>query len=588
MLLLLLPYALAADYAVTCESELLEEVLAAAKAQSNPVVLTLGAGCDATTSAGFLALDASVPEYTLVTDGALADPFVLPPLSIDGTTVHLERVSVQETAAFAVASSTSDAVLGATPDVAIYVYDGTLDVQGLTMDGVVGAGIVLVSSTLESTLPGVSLDASNFSAARPLYAFGDAGAVRVDLGSANLHDNRAGAAALYNATATFADATFTTNGPAQGADLLASGGTLTVTTAELSGSDGGAGAPVDVDGGSFTCEDCNFTATSGTYTTVYANLDGSDSVLLSGGVYAPATAADPVIKADGSGAFATWAVVFRGAGTLASYTGSTNLGPGTHFEGNGRSPGDYVISLNYTTAVLEGVTFCDQVGTGWGIIEWSTSNGADSLDIHESVVQGMNNPGAYFVRDPYGVGDIDLQDNTFSDMTGGLVRAASGSVTFVNNLVVNADGGFDLAGAPDQLDYNLWYGVASPGLDGTYADHEVHDEDPRFVTASWSSTCGSGPYIAADSPANGAGKPGEDSFGNTPSDIGAIDVDDTPDSGADSGLDSGPPGPGDTGPGDLGSGLLGGGLRPCGCGTAAPSGALALLFAPLLARRRRA
>lgn len=585
MLLLLLPHALAADYAITCESAVLEDVVDAAKAQPDPVVITLGVDCDATTSTGSLALDASVPEYTLVTDSALADPFVLPPLSIDGTTVHLERVSVENTATVTLPSGTPSDVLGATAKIAIYAYDSTLDLRGLTMDGVGGAGIVLVKSTLEGTLPGESLEATNFRFLRPLYVFGQGEPVVVTLDEASLRENAAGAVWLDGVTATFTHAEFTANGPVEGADVWADGGELTFTTAEFTGSDGLDDAPVHVDSGSFSCEYCNFTATTGAYTTVYANLAGSDTVLLSGGVYAPANARVPVIKVDGSGAFATWGVVFQGAGTLASYTGSTNLGPGTHFEGNGTSPFDYVVSLNYTNAVLEGVTFCDQVGSGWGIIEWSTTNGADSLDIHESVVQGMSNPGAYFVRDPYGVGDIDIQDNTFSGMTGGLVRAGSGSVTFVNNLVVDSDGGFELTGSPDELDYNLWYGVVTPGLDGVYGDHDVYDKDPLFSTPDWSSTCGSGPYIQADSPANGAGKPGEDTFGDTPSDIGAIDVDDSP---ADSGGDSGTPGADDTGPGEVGSGLLGGGLRPCGCATSDASSALALLFAPLLLRRRRA
>jgi hypothetical protein len=607
--LLSAPAASASEVEYTCANEqFLQDTVLAARDASGDAVVWIDPGC-VTTGIDQLAFvpGAYVSAYRLApSDGVVV---TLPPIAVtDGVTLTLQHARITTATTLVLPTDVSDLFEATGPSAAIVVNEATLIVDDVKLVGDSGAGLVVV----DGAVSGPGFVAEGFESLRALLVVARLQDASVALTNSTFKSNPAGAVGLwgvggdvqahFTGTADFED-----NGPAAGADLLAIDAyDVLVEGGRFSGSRGvvhedWGGAPIYVFGGSFACETCTFNNTGGeTATVLDAKLADGDLVSFTDGEFAPTSEENPVLRVDSGGELSVTGTKFSRAGQLYRGGGVLRMS-GARLVGHGVTLGFPAIKIVSGTAMIDGLRVCDYGDDGWGLIGTYRS----TVTMRKSSIQSLAFGGTAILRGYYSLGASTyvVEDNTLVGSDAIFVSGDVGSLTFTNNLVADSTGGVSLDTVPSPLvnDYNLWAEVATPMVGVAMGTHDLVVSDVGFVPEYDPTDCESEPYLSAGSPANAAGTPDRaDDYGNTPSDIGALDFDDEgsadtdTDTDADTDTDTDAdtdtdPDPADTDT-DAGAplGLVGGGLPPCGCASGSGAGmSLGFVLVGLLATRRR-
>ncbi|MFZ5476089.1 MAG: hypothetical protein ACOZNI_04885 [Myxococcota bacterium] len=443
--------------------------------------------------------------------------------------------------------------------------------------GHAGAGIVALQGTLDLS----DVAVTDFLDWAGLYVFAgtdDGTTLTVDEGS-RFADDASGAIVLSaeglgEIAASIADTTFERNRGYGGADVHA----LAVTTLGIEratfrdsfgmndDAEAGTGAPIYVEDTALALTSCDFFGTDGQQATYLVQYGGTLAV--SGGTWAGLAATNSyAVMANGS-SLALDDVTVEQPETIGAVwlNGDSVAVTRSRFHGGGHVRPTPLLWLPWGgTSVVTDNTFCNVDGTEGGELV----DAVGDLTFERNLVRQVDLAGVAVAN----TGRVTARDNTVVDSDTDFVGGDPDPLVYVNNLVAGAR--IAVTAAPRSLDahHNLFWDVT--WVETGYEEGVV-EADPRLADTYVATDCAAAPAITANSPANGAGDPAvADSYGNTPSDIGALDVD-------------GEPAGGDTGdpnvPGDLAEESV---LVELAGGLACGEDAAAILLLPFLTLRRR-
>lgn len=541
LLLLRLPVAAAADIAVPGEKPDIGAALAIARPGDTLTLDDDDARWDAA-----LATPLTV-DLNLTIRSDDSDRVQIPGLKVSGgATLTLEHVEVAGSHA-AVWSVDGTTVLN--DSAAIFVYEGTLTGTDVLLSGTGEYGLLAVDSSVELR----SITATNYSTARAARAVNSLISGRFTLLDCALESNAAGALAVevppvaaagVTLTVSVTDCSFTHNGAARGADILANSVSLILDNGQLS--DGRA----SIGGGSIWAEDSELTVSNSTFSGQSApygaaiaasatedlgsllTLDNVD--LLQIQASDPGTAGGALrllgtattledLRAEGVSAY-DGAVLYQENGSF--YGSYLHLSDFTIDAGGGALFfRRYYAPWNEPATVHHSV-FCDGGGAApeEGLAVRSEGYYTEITNsVFQSLVDGDGE--AVYIS---GAG-ARIDQNTF---TGNSVRyLVAGNVATLsttNNIFDHAEAGVLLVESSSSISgsYNLWNDmqdyVEANGGTVQVIDPETVLAPPMFWASFDPSDCYTDPYLAYGSPAIDAGDPSITDGDGTRSDIGAF------------------------------------------------------------------